>query len=215
MTNETSTSKTTDEGLKALQASLNAAKQLKTAEAEMRAEHAGLIGQRAKMLFGNAGNASETEIIENIERLVNEKAAEYAERQVGPFVRSLGGRNEPTTGPKEFREVSPRLPGFGSALTFEDLCGLAPSLVKAGLVEIVRRPTAQFGLPKVAREAKVKELDAAIAKVEATHTKLVEDAAGFGMTLPLLDAVVTRRTVEARAAQTAADRAAGRFYAGA
>lgn len=198
---------TMDDSLRTLHDAKTAASRLIESEGAMRAEHGALLKQVKEI---HLSNASEGEIHANIDRLVSETAAKFAAARAVSFARSLGGHRQPRLGPTPFRDMAPTLPRFGleSTLSFDDLCGLAPELMKARLREIVQG--VRFGLDTKARVAKVAALDAQILELEERHTRMCESAAEVGLSLPLLARVAKRREDEARAAKEAADLAANR-----
>lgn len=209
----------TEASLKALRDATAAASQLTRCEGAMREQHSDLLRERKDVFFAVA---SKGEIFAEIERLVDERAAKLESTYAVNFARQLGGRREATPGPREYRELKPQLPSFGesgSTLSFFDLCGLAPDLMKARLREIVETPGAvQFGLEKTVRAARIAELDAAIAELEERHSDMVAEAARVGLKLDLLPSVAKRRETEATAAERAArmaeDREKGFFPVG-
>lgn len=210
----------TEDALSAVRTAVAAAKTVTSAEAELRAQHAALRIERKGIIDAAA---SEAECVANLGRLVDAKAEEWARAHAAACVRALSGETEVrgTAPPYIERRVPPRLPSWGDiqgTLRFEDLCGLAPALVKARLSEVVRDSGARFGLPAEERKARLAALDAEIASLEDQHVQLVEGAASVGITLPLLDSVAKRREAEAseveRAARLVADRERGVFPAG-
>jgi hypothetical protein len=186
--------------IKALKAAKAAAQTLMETERSLRAQHAALLAERKDV---TAAHAAESECVANLGHLVDGRAARWAQQHGVSMVRQLGGHRELSGSPGSTveRDVPPQLPSWGqlgTPLAFEDLCGLAPALVKARLTDVVHASGARFGLPAAERTAKLEELDRQIAEVETTHSHLVADAGGVGITLPLLDAVQARREAEAR-----------------
>lgn len=83
-------------------------------------------------------------------------------------------------------------------LSYDDLCGLAPDLVKAQLANIIRSLTIAPGLPAPDRVRELLAADGRKRQIEDQHTEVVEAARSVGITLPLLPAVQARRDAEAR-----------------
>jgi hypothetical protein len=199
---------TTDE-LKAIRAAKEAATKLAGSEQALRERHDNLVETR-RTIFN--GSRSRAEVIANAERLVDDEHAAWWQLHGGGWARSLSGHHEARgAGPGTFlgRErivkVPPRLPTIEGtlqapgALTLRDLCALAPAIVKASLADkLTAMPDDRFGLSEADRTAKLAELDAAIADVEARHSELVDAAAEVGIALPLLATVKERREEQAR-----------------
>ena len=180
-----------------------AADRLKEQEHTLRARHADLTTERTRLFVALR---SKPEVLDNVQRLVDAQAARWRELRGPMMVRSLSGSEEerwPTTGPMQIRTVAPRLPDIiqptgTPGLTFEDLCGLVPSAVKAGLEALVNAmPVDTFGPPSVKRTATLAELDREIASVEEAHTALVDAMTGRGLTGFSLLSTVARRRDEA------------------
>lgn len=208
---------TTDE-LKALRAAKAATASLNEAEAGLRAQHTALLKEKKDV---ETSYASEGECVANLHRIIDAKAAEWAkERGVG-IVRDLSPRSEWIDGTTRFRVAPPKLPHWGAAsgmLTFPDLCGLAPALVKERLTEVIHQSGARFGLPAEAKAKRLAEIENELTAVEAQHLALVEGAGECGLKYELLAVVRERREAEAaeveRAARLVADRERGVFPAG-
>lgn len=158
------------------------------------------------------------EILANMQRLVDEASARWNESHTRVLIDFIGGYNEPwSTG--GVRTVPPQLPANRphegrDAIGFEELCGLAPELMKARIERTLRAADpAPYGLPVDERTRRLAELDAEIAEHEAAHTQLVDAAADVGIPLPLLPAVRARREQEAAEAVRQAELARQRELA--
>lgn len=198
--------------LKTLREAKAAAEKLSERERELREQHAALGKERRSVV---AAYLPIEEVIANAGSLVDQAATSWMSKFGGSVVRALSGYRElRAPGDTSEREVKPHLPRIGDGnLTIVDLAGIAPALVKERLAEIIRATPSKFGLSADARAARLAEIDARIADLEAAHSELVDAAAEFGISLPLLDAVRERREADARRAareqELAADRAKG------
>jgi hypothetical protein len=202
-----------NDDITAVRAAKDAAGRVHAGEQSLRVKHKALVTERRKII--QAARCLE-EVLVNAARLVDEAGAKFIDRFAQRMVRELSGYTEQRGSGDERREVAARahlpiLPdGF---FDFGGLCGMVPALMKERLADVIRRSGANFGLPTEARAAKVAELDAGIAALEALHTELVDGAGEVGIALPLLDTVAKRREDEARTLareqELAAQRAAG------
>lgn len=203
----------TDSDIKAVQEAKAAAARIKQTAHVLEERHKVLSKERDVLMHAVA---SANEVLTNMRRLVDEKGAEFIKDFGSTFVRHLSGYTE-LRGPGDSRErvIRPHIPHLpdGYLGRFDALCAVLPDLLKDRLEQVIRGSGAAFGLPKEARAAKVAELDASIAQVEALHTELVDGAANVGIEIPLLPAVRTRREKEAlrlrRERELEAERARG------
>lgn len=209
----------TEAALDAVQAAVAAAKTVRSAEAEIRTQHEALLKERKGI---RSGYASEAEIVANLNRLVDQRAAEWARDAGARTARSLSGETEFRGHPLKEHPVPPNLPRWGDlhgTLTFDDFIGLAPEVVKARLAAVVHNSGARFGLPAAERAARLAEVENAIGEAEAQHEALVSGAAAVGIDLPALPAVAERREREraekATADALAEERARGVYTVGA
>lgn len=199
--------------IKAIRDARAAAVKLTDTEKSLRAQHAALVKERTSVV---ETIRSLDEVLANMERLVDQAASKWGSDFGRTVAIEASGYTEIRSGGLPDLEVRPRLPPFpggGNRLNFEWVCALAPSIMKTRLAEIIRQSGANFGLPAEARVAKLAEMEAQIAEVEAQHTSLVDAAGEVGITLPLLNTVRERREAEAlrleRERELAAQRAAG------
>ena len=208
-------SKRGNEPIDVIRAAKDATHQLTETERTLRATHAQLVAERNAI---DRAPKAAAECLANLTTLVDADAERFAGRIAWSLVEATGGYTElrPATGRQH--EVAPRLPTIGDdqgRLTFQDLCGLVPTLVKSRLAEIIRGSGMEFGLPASTRAARLADLDSQITGLEAQHTGLVDAAAEVGISLPLLPTVQERRDEEARSAEReralAAERAGGIF----
>jgi len=206
---------TNQQEMKALRDAKAAAAKVTETEQSMRDRYATLVTERTTIA---TASPSLDELLTNARRLVDEAAARWAERCAREVVRTIGGYTEahgPTGTPD--RVVAPSLPRnrYGSepdSLGLEDLCGLAPALMKERLEQVIRGSSARFGLPAEARAQQLDELDRQIAELASQHSELVDAAAEVGITLPLLEAVRARREAEARRIEREQEIARQRVY---
>jgi hypothetical protein len=199
---------TMNDDIKVLKAAKDAAVKLTTAERDLRERHGALNEERRRVFHALR---SRPDVLANVDRLVDAAHERFWFDRGPGWLTALSGHREivveglGTDRERErVRTVAPTLPDVHGlvnapgALRVEDLCGLIPDALKANLRAVINAmPEAQFGLPDEARPAKLAELDAAIAEVEARHAELVDGAAEVGLQLALLPAVAERRKAEA------------------
>jgi hypothetical protein len=195
---------------KAIRALKDSALKVADTEPAIRERHSVLTSERSRTW---SAPGSRDEVLANNVRLVDTTCAGWRQDHGAMVLRQLSGYRElrvqavGTDREREFESVvRPCLPSFHGvlqapgALTFRDLCGLAPAVVKDALsAMIAATPESAFGLPEAKRTARLAELDAEIADVERQHTELVDAAAEVGIHLPLLDTVRARREKDAKA----------------
>jgi hypothetical protein len=211
------------EHTKLLKAAKDAAAKLHATEHTLRSQHGALSRERDRTW---SALASREQVLDQAARLVEDAAARWRQEHAAGWVRQLSGTRDirvdrigtPQEREREVR-VAPQLPTVQSGLhapgvlTFDALCGLAPQVITNSLHAMIRSlPDERFGLPEDARAARLAELDAQIAGVEAEHTALVDAAIEAGIELRYLPAVAQRRQAEAqereREQELAAQRAA-------
>lgn len=207
--------------IKTLRAAKAAATTLTETAAALSAQHETLLTERRSVV---EASGSLDEVLVNMRRLVDEASVRLSDRVALTLVRTVSGYTEQRHGgTADQRIVHPHLPpnrygALPDSLGLEDLCALAPELMKSQLERVIRASGARFGLPSAERVTKLAELDAQIADIETQHTELIDGAADVGIVLPLLDSVKERRETiarrEARDRELAAERAAGVFTVG-
>jgi hypothetical protein len=186
--------------LDVLAAARAAAETLKaTATAQVR-RHAELVKERAAV---EDANLPQAEILSHATRLVDEVAQDFAKTYAPRFAWDLSGGKRVIEGSTRYQDTKPHLPGnFGQdGLTFRDLCGLAPSLVKARIAEIIRGSGETYGLPAAARARRVAEIDAEIQALEAQHVELLDGATEHGFSVEEIPSVRDRRVAAERKAE--------------
>jgi hypothetical protein len=176
---------------------------------DLRAQHAAALKARRAI---DAALEPVGDIIANMNALVDAAAARWVETHAygvtRAFSRGLTARADGTV-----REKPAQLYDPGRVFGFDDLCGLAPEVVKARCAEILRAHAPANGIPMGAREAALTDADRAIERLETLHTTLVDEAASLTppIVLELLPAVKARRDAEAARAraEAAVNEAAG------
>lgn len=161
-----------------------------------RDEHARLISHRRHVADAPP---PPDEVVANMRRLVDEQAATRQRDIARQAVYSMGGslRVTPSRTEKVVKPALLRLHDL-DVMHFDDLCGLVPELVKAGLEAIIRAHEYVSGGPLADRQAELAVIDADIAEIERSHTALVEAAASLepAIIIPLLATVRQRREHE-------------------
>jgi hypothetical protein len=175
----------------------------------LREQHAAAVKARGRI----AAALEPIEIIvSNMRRLVDEAASRWAGEEARAMAWAFTSGLVTRSDERLFVKRPGLWDGPSGHLAFHDVVGLVPELVKARLETILRSSAFETGLPLEAREPAIADADRTIAAVEDLHTRLVDDAAGLGITLPLLPAVQARRAAEearqAREATAIAARAA-------
>lgn len=177
--------------LAALREAKAATAKLRQSAADLAAKYAALVAERERV---KRRLAPVEECIANVRRLVDEARDEWVRKNKGRIARSLSGGMD-FVGDSE-RLVKPALPKFDPppySLTLEDLCGIAPDLVKASLERAVRGSGADHAASAGAREKRLAEIDAELRLLEEQHTSTVDGAAEVGLELDLLPHVRAAR----------------------
>ena len=179
---------------KAVAAAKAAVIKVNETDQDLRARHVTLTKERLAVATAPPPLA---ECVENSRHLVEQAAEKWANDYGGIITNAVAGGVQ-YSGTKE----SPRLPALPTfrisrTLELEDLCGLAPKLVKEHLEQAIRAAENQrFGLTAAEREKKLAEIDEELALIEEEHSGMVAAAAELGVQLALLDAVRERRETE-------------------
>jgi hypothetical protein len=192
-----------NDDIKDIKASIEAAKRLTATHERLTRQHEKLTVEHQQLTYAIQ---SRPEIVANMERLVDERAAQWASDHGRSIAQACSSYlEERGTAPTDRRteRVQPRLPDFptrSGAVDFHTLCGLVPELMKARLRIVLDGVGDEFfGLAPADRAARLTELEAQIASLEARHTELVDAAAGVGITLALLPPIQEQRDEQARA----------------
>lgn len=210
-----------NDNIKVIRAAKEAAVKLTETEQTLRQRHEERVQVRYRTW---SALSSRDQVIADASGLVDRTSSDWRELHGSGWVRRLAGYREikvDAVGTWREREhevaVRPQLPELHSvlqapgALTLQDLCGLAPALVKESFTAMIHAvPDDRFGLAEPERAMKLAELDAEIAEIERQHTEIHDAAAEVGINLPLLKAVQDRRAEEQRKAERERERAAMR-----
>jgi hypothetical protein len=181
--------------VQALRDAQDAAGKLFQRDAEVRAAHAAALKARHKLAWSPP---PVDEVLANMRRLVDERAAAWLRDNARAIYRDFGGDREAKVAGSvlQHRPALWRRPGH--YLDVPDLVGLAPELMKARFEEAIRSQASSAGPEAVERARLVAEMDAEISAIEETHTALVDAAAALPspIAIALLPAVQSRRSAE-------------------
>lgn len=186
--------------VKEIRAGVAAARKLKDRAQAIVERHAARTKERERA-WSAGGSRDET--LAHVDRLVDAECSRWRANHAAVWVSQLLGHREMkyqglgTSNERSHENVTrPRLPmvhgilSAPGALTFSDLCGLMPSLMKTALTEMISAaPDERFGLPASQREPRLAELDAEITALKQEHEELQAAAAGVGIELPALKTV--------------------------
>lgn len=178
--------------------------QLAECDRQLREAHAGACQARARL---EDSLEPPEKIIANMIALVDEAAARYATEHGDSIIAAFSGHLEAQSD-GTLQERKPRLyDHYLHDLTFRDLCGLAPALVKARLTEIIRGHEYEAGPALSERGVALEAAKERIRQIEDEHTKLVDAAAALDppIMFELLPAVRERRLQEAARRQRERD----------
>ncbi|MCL4764469.1 MAG: hypothetical protein KJ018_22265 [Burkholderiales bacterium] len=144
-------------------------------------------------------------MVTSMRALVAAHADRWAAAHASTIIEWCGGHFRVSSDdPTILRRQRPRLWRPPGHLDFGDVVGLFPDLVAARLEAVIRDHPYAAGASLDERPAALATADAALTTAETAHTALVDEAARYGVTLPLLDVVRQRRETERTRRQMAA-----------
>lgn len=121
-----------------------------------------------------------------IDALVDGRRAAWLKEQHGALVRAIGNPRE--------REKLPR--DWHDTVTWLELCGLFPELVKAQLHAAVRALPYEAGPAEADRARVVAKLERELQELEQTEEAAIDEAAAAGVVIAHRSEVVERRETE-------------------
>lgn len=139
--------------------------------------------------------APPAEIAENVPRIVQALRSAWIAKHGPELVARLSGRIARDSGPDSDRAVAPTLPdALSGLLNIEALAALAPDVLSAGLTAAATGTEYEAGAEMQARQTRLREITAEIARLEQEQTRLADEAAAVGITgVALPDAERVRR----------------------
>lgn len=145
-------------------------------------------------------------VVDNMRVQVDEYAEAWVDKSRAGILEAFSGALESTPDgtmrvnrPRMFR-----LPDFGR-LTFNDLVGLAPEVIKMRLEEILRAVHYEAGPPLAERPPLIAEIDARLVALESEHEALVDDAGALDPPIALDHLPTVRQRREAAASRALHD----------
>jgi len=185
----------------AIEVQRDAMNRLASSEQALRSQHTAALHAKNAIAITPA---PKTEQVAAMRRLVDELAARFTAEHGFSLTRRLSGSLEMQPD-GTYREIHPEIAGwsprgFNDELRFNEICGLIPEPVKAGLEQIIRsHPAAANELSSTKRLAAMAEAEIYIRQIEDTHARFVDEAGALTPPIVIahLQPVRARREQEA------------------